>query len=151
REDPGMAAVLAPLVFGIHVCEEAPRFVAWFNSLVEQRISQRLFLEVNVTAFVITVILGALAAATRERPAALVMLGWLSFLMFANAIFHLAGTVVHQRYSPGVVTATTLYLPYFLWFLRLVRRRFGVSAVSLIAIVLLCGLPMFAHGYLIVF
>ena len=137
KEDPSRVVLLAPLIFGIHVSEEAPEFVHWFNSLVAQGISQKLFTEVNIAALVITAIVTALLALTRGRPAALLALGWLSFLMFANAIFHLTGTVVHRRYSPGVVTAAALYIPYFIWFLWLVCRRFAVSAVKAIAIMLL--------------
>src|SRR5262249_33696424 len=43
-----------PVIFLLHVAEEAPRFVAWFNSLVARGITQPLFLTVNTVAFVIT-------------------------------------------------------------------------------------------------
>jgi hypothetical protein len=49
-----------PLVFILHVSEEAPGFFEWFN--VTRPISQRLFLSVNVIAFVITVLVAILAA-----------------------------------------------------------------------------------------
>ena len=143
--------LLAPVVFAIHVLEESPGFVNWFNSLVARGITQDLFLTVNVTAFVITTLLAALAAATAERALMIATLAWLAFLMFANAVFHIVATVVHQRYCPGVVTATLLYLPYFLWLAALVRKRFAVGLPALVPLVLLAGIPMYAHGYLIVF
>jgi hypothetical protein len=149
--DPSKAILLAPVIFAAHVAEEAPGFVAWFNSLVAQDISERLFVQVNLAGFAITLLVTAAAATARSRAAILTALGWLSFVMFANAILHLVATAAHQRYSPGVVTAAALYLPYFGWFLWLARRRFGVSAAQAAAIVALAGLPMYVHGYLIVF
>lgn len=145
--NPARVVRLAPVVFAIHVAEEAPGYVDWFNSIVSPGISQRSFLTVNAVAFVIT----ALAAAATSRAALLAAAGWLSFLMFANAILHLTGAIVHDRYCPGVVTATVFYLPYFTWFMLLVRKQFAVSAPGLAAIILLAGTPMFVHGYLIVF
>lgn len=144
-------ALLAPVVLVIHVIEEAPTFVAWFNSLVEPDISEPLFLTVNGVAFVITVVLSGALAATRERAIAVADLAWLGFLFFANALFHLTATVVHHRYSPGAITAACLYLPYFAILFSVALRRLRVSwGVALLATVL-GALPMAVHGYLIVF
>jgi hypothetical protein len=144
-------ALLAPVVFVLHVVEEGARFVPWFNRLVEPDISQPLFLRVNATAFVITVVLAAVLAVTREPAVAVIDLAWLGFLFFANAFLHVTGTVVHHSYSPGVVTAILLYLPYFavLFAVALKRLRVPVS-VALVATVG-GALPMAVHGYLIVF
>ncbi len=149
--DPSRIVLLAPLVFGVHVLEEAPGFVRWFNSLVQRGISWDQFLVVNVMAFLITLLIAGVAAAARSRVAMLVAVGWLGFLMFANAVLHLAGTAVHAKYSPGVVTATLLYLPYFGWFTSLVHRRCGIALRTLLATTVVAALPMFVHGYLIVF
>ncbi|HYU34544.1 MAG TPA: HXXEE domain-containing protein [Thermoanaerobaculia bacterium] len=147
----GRLALLAPVVFVLHFLEEAPGFVSWFNRLVEPDISQPLFLTVNGTAFVITVLLAMVLAATREPVAAVIDLAWLAFLMLANALFHLTATVVHHIYSPGTVTAAVLYLPYFAVFFSVVLKRLRVPVgVALVATVL-GALPMAVHGYLIVF
>ncbi len=149
--DPSRLVLLAPLVFCVNVLEEAPQFVPWFDSLVQRGISRELFLAVNVTAFVITVLVAVCVAATRNRPAMFVAVGWLGFLLFANAVFHLVATAVHAKYSPGAVTAALLYLPYFAWFTILVHKRYAVALLNLLATALLGGLPMFVHGYPIVF
>jgi hypothetical protein len=149
--DPAKAVLLAPLIFLLHVLEEAPGFVAWFNTLVREGITQPLFLAVNATALVITVALAAALAGTREKGAAIVTLTWLSCLMFANATFHVTATIVHRMYAPGVITAALLYLPYFTWFLWLVLRRYKIGVPSALGAVLVGAAPMFAHGYLIVF
>ena len=145
------ATLLAPIIFLLHVAEEAPTFVEWFNSLVSRGISQSLFLSVNAAGLIITIILTAIFVASHERFFATLMLAWLGFLMFANAIFHIVATVVHARYCPGVVTATILYLPYFAWFFWLVVQHADIRAHVAIISTLVGSVPMTIHGYLIVF
>jgi hypothetical protein len=53
-------AIALPLVFAVHVAEEAPGFVAWFNALVTPGITRRSFLSVNATAFLITLAVSTL-------------------------------------------------------------------------------------------
>lgn len=144
---PARIALFAPLVFILHAAEEAPTFVSWFNSLVQPGISQQLFLQVNASVFVITIVLALFATLANEKTAVLVFLGWLSFFMFANAIFHVIATLVHTRYSPGTITAVTLYLPYFFWFLSRLRGDWA----AIVAAIVVGSVPMFVHGYLIVF
>src|SRR5215472_6964236 len=96
--DPAKVILLAPLVFPLHVLEESSGFVSWFNSLVARGISQELFLTVNLVAFVITVVVALTARADRHAGSLMAALAWLSFLMLANAIFHLTATVVRARY-----------------------------------------------------
>lgn len=147
---PRLAAAL-PIVFILHVIEEAPGFVAWFNSLVARHISQQLFLTVNATAFVITVFVAIVVAVGGERGSALVGVGWVGFLMLANAIFHLVGTLALGRYCPGVITGTLLYLPLSLLFMRTVALELALPPRVVLAVALLGGIPMYIHGYLIVF
>jgi len=71
--------------------------------------------------------------------------------MLANGLFHIVGTVALGRYCPGVVTATLFYLPLSLLFLRAVVRELGVPLPLVGAVALLGGVPMYIHGYLIVF
>jgi len=144
-------ALLAPVVFVVHVIEEAPAFVPWFNSIVEPDISQPLFLTVNGVAFLITLALSGALAATRSPVIAVVDLAWLGFLFFANALLHLTATVVLDRYSPGAVTAACLYLPYFAVLFVMVVRRLRVSWGTALLAAVLGALPMAAHAYLIVF
>lgn len=144
-------ALALPVVFVCHVTEEAPRFVEWFNSLVTPGISKRLFLSVNATAFAITLVLGGLVAMSRQAALAVITVAWVGFLMLANGIFHLVGTVVHGRYSPGVVTGTLLYLPVSFLFMRAVVRERAVTWPTVVLVALVGGIPMYVHGYMIVF
>jgi len=73
---------------------------------------------VNAGGFVVTAALAGVAALSCSRDAIVLMLAWLSFLMFGNAILHVGATVVLGRYSPGVITSVVLYLPFFFLFVR---------------------------------
>ena len=111
---PRLAAAL-PAVFLLHVAEEGPGFVPWFNSLAAPPISQRLFLSVNAVALLITLAVALFVVASRDRASALAGVAWVGFLMPANAAFHVVATVVHGRYCPGVITlfSSTSRCPFF--------------------------------------
>ena len=143
--------LIAPFVFVLHVLEEAPGFVAWFNSLVPRGITQNLFLTVNAVALTVTVLIALLVAASPDAASGLMLAAWVGFLMLANGVFHLVGTIVHARYCPGVVTGTLLYLPFGVLLLRKVIRDLGLHPVIVLGTAAVGSLPMFVHGYLIVF
>jgi hypothetical protein len=143
--------LLAPVVFILHVIEEAPGFVAWFNSLVPRGITQSLFLEVNAVALTVTVF-AALLVVTSPGPASgLVLAAWVGFLMLANGLLHFVGTIAHARYSPGLATGTLLYLPYGALVLRGIVRDLKVKPAAVLAVAAIGAVPMLVHGYLIVF
>ena len=144
-------ALALPVIFLAHVFEEAPRFVAWFNSLVARGITQPLFLTVNAVAFAITLALAVMIVASPDAAAGLLLSAWVGFLMLANALFHIVGTVALRRYCPGVVTATLLYLPAGLLTLRAVSREAGVRIPAVTVAAALGAVPMLVHGYRIVF
>ncbi|MFZ5609742.1 MAG: HXXEE domain-containing protein [Pseudomonadota bacterium] len=149
--DPSRIVLLAPLVFALHVAEEAPGFVAWFNARVEPDITPRLFASVNMTALFITLAVAALAAGLRDRASILLAFGWLALLFLANGVFHIVATLAQGRYAPGAASAALLYLPYFAWLFEAVARRFAMARGLLAAGAIAAGIPMFAHGALIVF
>lgn len=101
-------AVALPVVFVLHVLEEAPGFVSWFNRHVDPDITSRLFFSVNATA-------------------------------------------VQGGYAPGVVSGTLLYLPFSLVFIGVVARDCRLPLPLAAGVTLLGGLPMYIHGWLIVF
>jgi hypothetical protein len=61
--------LVAPLLFILHVVEEAPGFVAWFNGLVPRGITQELFLAVNTGALLITLAVVLLVVTSPGPPA----------------------------------------------------------------------------------
>ena len=143
--------LLAPLIFVGHFLEESPTFVTWFNSHVARGITSGLFWRVNLTALIITLIVVAIEWFSRSGLSQVLVIAWFGFLMFANAIFHIAGAFVDGHYVPGLVTAVLLYLPYYSWlFARSVERKL-VSVPVLIGAAVIGAIPMWAHGYLILF
>jgi hypothetical protein len=143
--------LLAPIVFIAHVLEEGTSFVAWFNDHVARGITPGLFWTVNLTALVITLLLAVSVRAARSAGVSLLLVGWLSFLMLTNAVFHVTAAVVDSGYVPGLVTAVVLYLPYCVWLgMQLVRTRV-LPAGALAAAAVIGGLPMAIHGYRILF
>jgi hypothetical protein len=144
--------LLAPVLFAAHVLEEAPNFIRWINSFIDRPLPQGGFLAANVFPLAMTAVLAGLCAVFRTRKLpALLLLAWLSHFMFANALFHVAATVVATRYTPGAATAVLFYLPFFYWFVRQLITRLGATFDIVVLITVLAGLPMLLQGYLIVF
>lgn len=150
-DDIPRIVLLAPVIFVCHFLEESPWFVDWFNSHVSRGITSALFWRVNLTALIITLITVGIEYVSRSAVSIMLVVGWLGFLMLANAVFHVAAAVVDRSYVPGLVTAILLYVPYYLWlFARAVKSRRSNVAV-LVTAAGLFSIPMFVHGYLIVF
>lgn len=145
------ALLLAPPVFVVHFLEESPGFVEWFNAHVSRGITPALFWEVNITALFITLAAVAFEWLSRSGFSLTAALVWLGFLMMANALFHVAGSLVDGRYVPGLATAVLLYVPYYLWLSVMAVKSGRVRAASLAAGATVGALPMLAHGYLILF
>ncbi len=143
--------LFAPLVFICHFLEESPEFVSWFNAHVARGITSGLFWQVNVSALFITVTVVGIEWFARSALSLILAVAWLSFLMLANAVFHVAAGIVDGQYVPGLVTAILLYIPYYAWlFTGAIRsKRSRITAVFLALGV--GSLPMLVHGYLIVF
>ena len=148
-KDVSRALLLAPPVFIVHFLEESPGFVAWFNSHVARGITPGLFWGVNLTALFITLAVVAFEWCSRTPLSLGAALSWLCFLMFANAIFHVAGSLVDGRYVPGLVTAVLLYLPFYVWLFVRALKSGRVTAAALLTAAVTCSLPMLIHGYLI--
>ena len=141
----------APLIFVAHFLEEAPGFVTWFNAHVERGITDSLFWSVNFTALAITIVVVILEWLSSTALSATIAIAWLSFLMFANALFHLIGAVVDRAYMPGLVTALLLYLPFYGWVIARAIQMYRLPRGAVATVALLGALPMLAHGYLIIF
>ena len=53
--------------------------------------------------------------------------------LFANGLFHLTTTIMFGEYSPGVVTALVLYIPFTIYFLKRVMREGYLSYTRLVS------------------
>jgi hypothetical protein len=140
----------APVIFIVHFLEEGPGFVTWFNAHVARGITEPLFWTVNYTALAITIAVVILEWLSRSTFSATIVIAWLSFLMFANALFHLAGALVDRAYMPGLVTALLLYLPFYAWVATSTFRMRRMPGSIMATAALIGALPMLIHGYLII-
>jgi hypothetical protein len=143
--------IVAPFIFIAHFLEEAPGFVSWFNSHVSEGITSGLFWSVNVTALIITVIVTIIELFAPSSVSAAIVVLWFSFLMLANAIFHITGGIVDKKYVPGLTTAALLYIPYYFLIVSSIVKKRRLKFSSLIILVLSGSAIMLAHGYLILF
>jgi hypothetical protein len=143
--------LLAPLIFVSHFLEESPGFVQWFNEHVARGITSGLFWRVNLSALAITLIVVGIEWFSRSAFSLTLAIAWLSFLMLANAVLHLAGSLVDEGYVPGLATALLLYLPYYSWFFLKAVKSKRVKVIVLAVGASLGSLPMLVHGYLILF
>jgi hypothetical protein len=143
--------LLVPVLFAAHVAEEAPGYARWFNSIVPgQPIPEAGFLAAQWTPFVAAALLGLGAAVTGSRWAALILLIWSSHFFFANAIYHLVASMALVTFSPGVVTGTILYLPFFWWLVRRLAGQ-GMALWALVLVVAFASLPALLQTYMVVF
>ncbi len=142
---------IAAGLFVLHVAEEAPGFLDWINGLLSEPITQVQFIYYNVGGLIITVSIAIASSFSEDTLAVLVGTAWLSFVMFANAIVHVAATLVFQLYSPGVVTSLLLYLPFYFWFIRAVATGTAVRTSVIATAATIGAVPMLIHGYLIIY
>ena len=145
------AILLAPFIFVCHFLEEAPTIVEWFNAHVARGITSGLFWRVSISALLITLTVVGMEWSSRSAFSLTLVIAWLGFLMFANAIAHIAAGLVDRQYVPGLVTAVLLYIPYYLWLFVKAMKSERVSPVGLIVAAVLGSIPMLIHGYLITF
>ena len=143
--------LLAPFIFVAHFLEESPGFVEWFNAHVARGITSGLFWRVNITALIITVVVIGIEWVSPSAFSLGLVVVWLSFLMLANAVFHVAGALVDRQYMPGLVTAVVFYGPFYCWVFTKAVRSGRLTVASLVLAAGFGSLPMLVHGYLIVF
>jgi hypothetical protein len=147
---PRKLLLLPPILFGLHVLEEAPGYVQWFNSVAQPPIPAEGFGRGQIAPLAEAAVLAGLAFWTGKRWAAVLLYIWSIHFFFANGVYHLIATIVLRSWSPGLVTGTLLYLPFFAWLTRHLRRS-GVEAWALLLIVALLGLPMYLQTYMVAF
>ncbi|MCI0707124.1 MAG: HXXEE domain-containing protein [Ignavibacteriae bacterium] len=141
----------APVVFVLHVIEESPGFVEWFNAHVNPDITEGVFWSVNAYGLVITLVVCAYEWYAASAVSLLAVMAWFSMLMLANGAFHILSAALDNAYTPGVITATVLYIPYYFVLMMKVAQAKRVSFSILAGAAIVGSIPMVLHGYLILF
>jgi len=136
---------LVPVFFALHNIEEAPFMENW---------SQRLPLKIHPTAstrqFVIAVTFLTLAGFLvtyfgveylANQTGCLIVLAIQAILLFNAFIPHIASTLRFRMYSPGVITATVITLPFSFY---LFRRAINENILDWKQFWILLGIAPFA-------
>jgi hypothetical protein len=115
-------AWLFPVTYVLHITEEYfGGFPRWLAAVSGARLSDRDFLAINATALIV------MTVAVTVRDVVRWPLVALATIVTVNAILHLGGSIVTASYSPGVITATTLWLPLGLFALRTLRAQVATT------------------------
>ncbi|HEY3474569.1 MAG TPA: HXXEE domain-containing protein [Anaerolineales bacterium] len=113
---------LVPIFLTIHNLEEAPFMEGWYKRLpmkLPLRITTRQFVIavtlITVAGFIVTY-LGVEYLA--NQTGYLLVLGIQAILFFNTFIPHIAATIRFRMYSPGIITAALLVLPFSFYLFR---------------------------------
>jgi len=101
-----------PAAFTLHIVEEyRGGFPDWVTNVVGGSFNNLAFAFNNAAFLAIMVGLAAWASKSDSRLAAFLLIAWSSGNIFWDALFHVLTTAWFNRYSPGLITSSVLYLP----------------------------------------
>lgn len=137
------ALLLAPLAYAIHHGEEhlAFNFRAWRLKYFPDNnaLSTEAVLVVLISVGLIYLLLHA---TIRTRVSAWVVITFLMATQVHNALFHLGGTLWFSDFSPGLITALTLYLPVN-WLIARAALAEGLVTLRQLAVLFVAGGMLF--------
>lgn len=133
---------LLPIAFVAHVVEEyLTGFPAYALNISGYPMALPLFLGSNIAFVAIMAALVWRAARVRTAQANFWLIFWAAGNQFWNFVFH-AATAASFGHSPGLITATILYLPLFVGMSVAARKEAVVSGNALAKAILLGGAYM---------
>ncbi|HVP22047.1 MAG TPA: HXXEE domain-containing protein [Anaerolineaceae bacterium] len=129
-----------PITFGLHVFEEfifpggGIEWFALYHPEYTSAYTPSYFFKVNVIALVLSILT---TLGTFDFSGGFTFFGiraWIAFLAFQaiNAIFHLRGSIVTRRWSPGLGTGILLYLPLTIVGFTYLLRTGVVDMISVV-------------------
>lgn len=147
-EKPGAIFILC-LIYALHMVEEFTMgFVEWANlyfgnfNWTQNLIGNSLYMILLITACYLY----------KKDPSKNLWLGMAGVMwVLTNSFIHISATILGGEYSPGVVTATVLYIPCGVYFLIMWGRRGLLNWKNLILSFMVGGflimlLPTFARA-----
>lgn len=130
-----------PIVYMLHVLEQLPHFTGWARRYANASLTMRDYLVVHVTGVVVAV---AAPFIIKHFPNRVVIFLFFTFIftpaVFFNIIFHAGATAVFGTYSPGLLTALTIYPVTFILVGRQALREHLISSRAATISFLLAGL-----------
>jgi Sec-independent protein secretion pathway component TatC len=138
---------LAPFLFALHNLEEAPQMERWSEKVRLGWISPvntRQFV-IAVTALTAGVLLPAVFAALNpQQKIAVYLLVEVQAILLVNALTHIGATLRFRSYSPGLVTAIMINLPFAVYFLYRAIEEGLLAPNQLVILVLAAPFAMLA-------
>ena len=132
---------LFPIAYTVHVFEELPHFTSWARQNANAGFTMRDYLTVHVSGVVVAMVAPALI---RYFPNRVVIFLFFTFVftpaVFFNVFFHVGATAVFGLYSPGLLTAITIYPVTFFVVGRQALREHLLTSRGAITSFLLAGL-----------
>lgn len=136
---------LVPIFLTIHNLEEAPFMETWYKRL---RMKHPLTITTRQFAIAVTFITIAGFLLTylgveylANQTGYLLILGMQAILLFNAFVPHIATTIRFRMYSPGVITAVLIMLPFSLY---LFRRAFEENILTWSQFWIMLGISPFA-------
>jgi hypothetical protein len=132
------AVCLFPIAYTLHVLEELPHFTSWAQQYANAGFTMRDYVTIHLTGIVVALMAPLLV---RHFPNRIVVFLFFTFVFtpaaFFNIIFHAAATAAFGVYSPGLLTAMTIYpITFFVISRQAFRERLMSNRVALISFVL---------------
>lgn len=136
---------LVPTFLAIHNIEEAPGMERW-----SRRLPLKLPFTITTRQFIIAVTLLTLAGFVvtyfgvefvASQTGYLIVLGIQAIMLFNAFVPHIAATIRFRIYSPGILTAVLITLPFSFY---LFRRAFDESILNWTQLWILLGIAPFA-------
>ena len=114
------AVWIFPIVYTLHVLEELPRFTAWAQRYANSRFTMRDYLVIHVSGILVAFAAPVIIRWSSNRAVTFIFFTFIfTPAVCFNVVFHTGATVAFGAYSPGLITALTLYPSIF----YLVSRR----------------------------
>ena len=105
------AVWLFPIAYTLHVLEELPLFTSWARRYASPAFTMRDYLVIHMTGIVVAFVAPLVINRFPHRA----IFGFFAFIFTPavcfNILFHTGATVAFGAYSPGLLTAVTLYPP----------------------------------------
>jgi hypothetical protein len=109
---------LIPLFFALHNAEEAPRMATWSRAVDAPFLPRVSTLQFTVAVALLTlfVLLLTLIAVRMLPPGpGIALVVGMQAIIFVNALTHIGTSIRYQQYSPGLVTAALINIPFSLY------------------------------------
>ncbi len=148
RQTAGLPLVrvlwLGPAAYILHWVEEHAGFPRWVAAHFSVAFSPAQHQRNGVIFMVLLLGLSILVARARGKSSALLLVTYVSGLLFHNGLFHLGATLVFGAYSPGLATGALLSLPVSLLLMTTAVREELITRVQVFAALVLGGVIHYA-------